>query len=133
MSAINVYLFFNGSCREAMTFYKDCLGGELTLQTVGESPMAAEWPAEAQNSVLYSTLTNGGIQLFASDGDGSDSKQNNGTFLSLTCDTKEELENSFSSLSAGGVVVRAPHDFFAGTMAVLIDKYGKNWMFYCEK
>jgi hypothetical protein len=38
---INPYLKFNGNCREAMTFYKNCLGGELTLNTVAGSPMEA--------------------------------------------------------------------------------------------
>ncbi len=44
MSTINSYLRFNGNCSEAMTFYKDCLGGELTMQKVGESPMAGNMP-----------------------------------------------------------------------------------------
>jgi PhnB protein len=34
MTEINPYLNFNGSCREAMNFYKECLGGELTLMAV---------------------------------------------------------------------------------------------------
>jgi PhnB protein len=36
MTQINGYLHFNGDCREAMTFYRECLGGELSLQTIGE-------------------------------------------------------------------------------------------------
>src|SRR6185312_5274964 len=31
------YLIFNGNCREAMTFYQTCLGGELSVTTFGES------------------------------------------------------------------------------------------------
>ena len=30
MPTLNPYLTFNGNCREAMTYYKECLGGELT-------------------------------------------------------------------------------------------------------
>ena len=45
MAQLNPYLNFNNNCREAMSFYKDCLGGELVLQTVGEMPaMAAQMP-----------------------------------------------------------------------------------------
>lgn len=44
MTQINSYLTFNGNCREAMNFYKDCLGGELILQTIGESPLAYKMP-----------------------------------------------------------------------------------------
>ena len=45
MTQINSYLTFNGNCREAMTFYKECLGGELEFQTIGESPMAEKYAA----------------------------------------------------------------------------------------
>ena len=34
MKHLNPYIGFNGTCREAMTFYKDCLGAELTMQTI---------------------------------------------------------------------------------------------------
>ena len=44
MTTINAYLTFNGDCREAMTFYKECLGGELTLETAKGSPMESHWP-----------------------------------------------------------------------------------------
>ena len=45
MAQLNPYLNFDRNCREAMNFYKDCLGGELFLQTVGEMPeMAAQMP-----------------------------------------------------------------------------------------
>lgn len=29
MASINPYVGFNGECRKAMEFYKECLGGEL--------------------------------------------------------------------------------------------------------
>jgi PhnB protein len=44
MTTINAYLTFNGNCRQAMTFYRECLGGELTLQAVKGSPMEGHWP-----------------------------------------------------------------------------------------
>ncbi len=34
MTQIHSYLTFSGNCREAMTFYRECLGGILMLQTV---------------------------------------------------------------------------------------------------
>ena len=32
-------LLFDGNCAEAMTFYHKCLGGELRLTKLGDSPM----------------------------------------------------------------------------------------------
>ena len=67
MIQINAYLTFNGNCREAMTFYQKCLGGELYLQTIGESPMAAQMPPQMKDSILHSTLTNGEAIIMATD------------------------------------------------------------------
>jgi len=44
---LNPYLNFDNNCREAMNFYKDCLGGELFFQTVGEMPAMAATNAPA--------------------------------------------------------------------------------------
>ena len=41
---IHSYLTFNGNCREAMSFYQDCLGGDLVLQTIGDSPLSKKMP-----------------------------------------------------------------------------------------
>ncbi len=63
MTQINAYITFNGNCSEAMTFYKKCLGGELTMQTVKESPMADQWPAEVQQNILHATLVKNDVML----------------------------------------------------------------------
>ena len=54
MIQINAYAGFNGNCHEAMTFYKECLGGELTMQVIGESPIAGQFPAAMQDKILHS-------------------------------------------------------------------------------
>jgi len=46
-----------------MTFYKDCLGGKLTLQTIGESQRAAGMAKEAHNKVLHLALEKDGLVL----------------------------------------------------------------------
>ena len=33
------FLLFDGNCAEAMTFYHECLGGELILTRLGDTPM----------------------------------------------------------------------------------------------
>jgi PhnB protein len=37
MRGATPYLIFNGNCREAMTFYQSCLGGELNVMTFGDA------------------------------------------------------------------------------------------------
>src|SRR4051812_4844096 len=67
MKRINSYLTFNGNCRNAMSFYRDCLGGELVLQTIGESPLADQLPETMKRCILHSALTNEALVLLGSD------------------------------------------------------------------
>nr|WP_295872961.1 VOC family protein [uncultured Chitinophaga sp.] len=128
MSQINVYLNFDGKCAEAMEFYQSCLGGDLSLQTVKNSPMAGDWPAHKQDHVLHASLTKGPLLLLASDM--GENPAGNNICISLTCDSAEELIGAFEKLSAGGERTRPVHDFFAGKIGALKDKYGFPWMLY---
>lgn len=131
MTQINAYLSFDGNCREAMTFYRDCLGGELTLQTVAESPMADQWPPQAQESILHATLLNGSLMLMASDMGGPGKLVRGNTIsLSLTCSDEDEIESCYANLSVGGQTTRPLHEFFGGIIGLLTDKFGMNWLLY---
>lgn len=133
MTTISPYLSFAGNCAEAMLFYKECLGGELTLQVIRDSPMAAQWPAHMQDAVLHAMLANGPLVLLATDVNdptGAPLTEGNSVSLSLNCATREEMNVFFEKLSAGGNAIRAPHDFFAGAIAVLQDKFHKHWILY---
>jgi PhnB protein len=131
---INPYLTFNGNCSEAMTFYKNCLGGDLILQVVKDSPMANEWPADVQDHILHASLTNQSLVLLGSDmGSSAKMIKGNAISLSLHCTTEEELKTSFLQLSEGGKVTRPLHEFFGGTIGTLTDKFGMDWIFYHNK
>jgi PhnB protein len=67
MIHINSYLTFNGNCREAMKFYKDCLGGEVSFLTIEESPMAETIPPHLKKYILHSLLVNENVIIMASD------------------------------------------------------------------
>jgi PhnB protein len=135
MTRISAYLRFNGKCREAMTFYKECLGAELILQTVGESAMAGQMPSEAQNHVMHSTLTKGDLVLLGSDMLGPEGLVNgNSMSLLLDCSSEEEIRSFYSALSAGGQAT-APLkvEFWGSIFGILVDKFGKEWMLNYEK
>jgi PhnB protein len=128
---LNAYLNFNGRCREAMTFYQQCLGGELTMQKIAESPMAADMPSEAGANILHSSLTRNGVLLImGSDMMGASLKLGNSVVLCLNCSSNEEIDTFFTNLSAGGQVKFPPHQSFWGsTYGELTDKFGMLWMF----
>ena len=130
MAQLNAYLVFPGNCREGMDFYKRCLGGELTLMTIGDSPMTAQMPAEMHGKIMHSALTSGKMVLMASDNVGEEEyRPGNNIYLCLVCESKEEIETLFSKLSQGGRVRNPLKKEFFGTYGDLTDRYGFNWMF----
>jgi uncharacterized glyoxalase superfamily protein PhnB len=66
MTQLSPYLHFDGTCREAMTFYQSVFGGELRLMTVGESPLAARMPAKLHARILHANLKADALTILAS-------------------------------------------------------------------
>jgi len=132
MAQLNPYVTFNGNCREAMEFYKACLGGELSIMAVGDSPMASQMPDKKDN-VLHSTLIKDGMVLMASDMimPGEIIRGNTIT-LCINSGTKEELQQFFAKLSEGGTVGQPLTEAFFGTYGELTDKFRINWMFQAD-
>lgn len=127
---INAYLNFNGNCTEAMNFYHKCLGGELTLQRISESAMAAQMPSEAGPKILHGTLVHENLVLMASDMRGEGLVNGNTIGLCLVCHTDEELQRYFYALAEGGSIIAPLHQTFWGaTYGELVDKYGIQWLF----
>jgi len=132
---INTYLTFNGNCREAMTFYKECLGGELTIQKVGESPLSEKMPGKMKEHILHSTLVNGGIVLMGTDMVGEEGlSKGNAVSLMLNCSTEREIRRFFRKLSTGGKTNYPLHVTFWGALfGDLTDKYGNQWLLHFHK
>jgi PhnB protein len=124
------YLRFNGNCREAMTFYKDCLGGELMMQTVGETPMGATSSESEKAKILHAHLGNEDFAVMGSDMMGADKIDAGNVYsLAVICHSKAEIETLFSKLSQGGQITRPLKEEFFGTYGDLVDKFGISWMF----
>ena len=127
---INTYLTFSGNCREAMVFYQECLGGELVLQTIGDSPMAEKMPARMKASILHATLKKGKLVIFATDMVHDDGLvRGNNVSLMLDCGNEKEIRRCYEKLSAGGKQDHPLEPSFWGTLCGdLTDKFGNRWM-----
>ncbi len=131
---INVYLTFNGNAKEAMTFYRDVLGGELSVMKVSDTPGKDKASAENLDKVMHASLINGNLILFATDmiAEGK-YNEGNGVTMNLNCPVGD-INNYFDKLSSGGKVIHpVKEEFWGGTFGVLIDKFGKKWMLHAEK
>jgi len=128
------YLLFDGNCAEAMTFYQSCLGGELSLMKVSESPMKDFMPPQVQDRILNARLRSGVIDFSATDWlhPTRVRKQGNTICLYLSEGSYDELKDCFDRLGVG-----AEHDLLDpltkqpfGFYGALTDKYGVRWMFH---
>jgi len=135
MTNINPYLRFNGNCREAMTFYKETLGGELTLQPIGESPMSGQLPESMKENILHSTLTKGDLVIMASDMVARDGlTKGNAVAMMLNCSSEEDIKTVYSKLSSGGNATHPLEDTFWGALfGDLTDKFGNHWLLHYNK
>lgn len=129
MKHLSPYLFFNGNCREAMEFYKECLGGELWMQTIGESPIASTMPAEMHNTIMHAAIMKDGVMLMASDNMGEEQIViGSNVEVCIDGSSKEEIETYFAKLSEGGTITMPLKKEFFGLFGSLTDKFGVKWM-----
>jgi PhnB protein len=131
MAKIIGYLTFNGNCREAMTFYKESLGGELSLQSLEQSPMASVLPTSMKHTILHCTLTRGDMVLMASDMvDETGLNRGNTVSLMLNCASEDEIRMCYNALLTGGKATHPLQDTFSGSVfGDLTDRYGVHWLF----
>lgn len=135
MAKINSYLTFNGNCREAMAFYKECLGGELVLQEVGNTPMAENLPTKMKELILHAMLTNGELVIMASDMAPEQGLiKGNSVSLMLDCKSEEEARRFYGGLAAGGQATHPLQDTYWGALfGNLIDRFGIQWLLHFER
>ena len=90
-SKLNPYLQFDGNGREAIEFYRDVFGGELTTSSYAEGNMAQN-PADADRLMHGQLETPAGFTLMASDSPSDLAADTVGGFSeSLSGDDEAEL------------------------------------------
>lgn len=135
MKTIHSYLTFNGNCREAMQFYQNCLGGELSFQTIGESPLSEKMPERMKKCILHSELKNEKMVLFGSDMVAEKGLIKGNTIsLALLCKSEKEIKDCYQKLSTGGEQTHPLEETYWGALfGGLKDKYGNNWLLNFKK
>lgn len=132
MKELQIYLNFDGNCRQAMEYYAKCLDAKLDVMPYSQGPM--EVPPEAKDRVLHSRLTKGTQIIMASDcPPGTPLQQGNNFAISINCDSRQEVDQFFASLGDKGKVIMPTADMFWGAyFGMVTDQFGVNWMFSHE-
>jgi len=128
---VHPYLTFNGNCREAMRFYQKCLGGKLTFQTIGESPLSEKMPARMKDAILHATLIKDEFVLMGSDMCDEALDHGNALTLLLSCTSRRQLSSYYQKLSEGGKQEHPPALTIQKSLSGdLRDKYGNKWVLH---
>jgi PhnB protein len=128
------FLLFNGNCVEAMTFYHKCLGGDLTLTKLGDTPMKDQFPPEKHSRIINAHLVSGAIAISATDWMASPALEpilGNMSAIFVTGETYEELKNVFDKLAEGAKKewFQDLHEMPFGIYGQFFDRYGVQWIF----
>jgi PhnB protein len=133
MPGVNPYLTFNDNAEEAFNFYKSIFGGEfIALMRFKDMDCGMPIPENEQQKVMHVSLPIGkDTILMASDTPASMGKVNPGNNFSIAVntDSKEQADEFYKGLSAGGNITMPMQDSFWGAyFGMCTDKFGINWM-----
>lgn len=128
------FLLFDGNCAEALTFYHECLGGELTLTMLGDSPMKDQLPPEKHNRIINAHLKSGEVAISASDWMASpafEPVRGNMSAIFVVGEDHDELKAVFDKLADGADKERFQelHVLPIGTYGQFYDRFGVQWVF----
>lgn len=130
---INTYLFFNGTCDEAIAFYSDALGAkEMFKMRFKDAPPNPEQPTppELADKVMHASLQIGESIVMMSDGGCmSEQKTFSGFSVSLTGSDAADGQRLFDALAKGGnVMMPYQKTFWSPGFGMLTDRFGVHWM-----
>jgi PhnB protein len=128
-SRLNPYISFRDNARQAIEFYQDVFGGDLTVSTFGEFGMAEKSP-DADKIMHASLETPRGFTLMVADTpEGMDYNPGSNISVSLSGDDGDEMRGYWDKLTDGGTVaVPLEKQMWGDEFGMVVDRFGIGWM-----
>ncbi len=129
---VEPYLFFNGTCEQAVAFYQAALGArvEMTMRfrESPEPPPPGCVPEGWEDKIMHTSFQIGGCRIMASDGC-SAVPGFHGFSLSLALASEAEARRAFDALADGGsVTMPLGQTFWSPCFGMVTDRFGVGWM-----
>lgn len=129
--SLQPYLFFSGTCREAMTAYQQILGGELDMMSFADLPEGEAGPegVPAEMIMHAGLVLPDGALLMASDDPTGDGTGVTGCSLHLGLADEAEVKRVFDALAEGGTIeMPLESTFWSPLFGSCVDRFGTSWM-----
>ena len=127
-SRLNPYISFTDNARQALEFYKDVFGGNLTMNTFGEY---GQGDGPDADKIMHGQLeTDSGYTIMAADTPtGMDHNPGTNITVSLSGDDSDELRGYWDKLSAAGqVTMPLEKQMWGDEFGMCVDQFGIGWM-----
>jgi len=129
---LELFINFDGNCREAVDFYAKVFKSEVqNMMTYEQAPADPNHPmAEAdKNKIMYAGIPMGGMTVMFMDmPSGYPLIVGNNINPTISMANKEEIERIFNELKDGGeVYMELQKTFFSELYGMLKDKFGVIW------
>jgi PhnB protein len=125
------YIFFHGTCEEALNFYARCFDGTVSEvhRFKDMPPEHAPDPAWAEK-IMHANFRAGEVRFMASDGrPGTPPHGEDEISLCISTPDEGEGRRLFDALADGGAVeMPFEKQFWGSWHGQLIDKFGIQWM-----
>jgi PhnB protein len=128
---INVYLNFNGNCREAMEYYQKVLGGQIVAMMPHRGTPAEEFTSpDWLDKIMHARLIVGDAAvIMGSDSPPQYQKAPGGFGVCVSTDDLETGKRVFAGISDGGQVTMPYEEtFWAKGFGMCTDRFGISWM-----
>ena len=130
--ALEVFLNFNGNCREALDFYANVFNANIEgLMTFGDVPVTEGYVVSEseQHKIMYATIQiSGSTVMFSDTPEGMPYIVGNNVILTVNVTQREEVERLFNALNINPNPHMPPQQtFFADYYAMAADKFGVLW------
>jgi PhnB protein len=130
--SVDVYLNFNGNCREAVEFYAEVFKTEKPqIMTFGEAPPNPnyELPEEAKDLVMHTRLNIDGSNVMFSDTfPGMPFVEGNNVTLAIVNKDINQIKSMYEGLKEGGeVVMELQETFWSKLYGQVTDRFGIHW------
>lgn len=131
----DVFINFNGNCREAVALYSKVFGEEVQgMMTFGQMPVSPDFPLDEadKDKILFSSIKIGSNTVMFSDvPSGIPLVQGNNISPTIGSKDQNKIRRMFDMMKEDGgtVVMELQQTFWSDLYGTVTDKFGVSWQF----